>query len=146
MSSGVATTSCSMTAMGTGERGPKARPEGGEGRRAPGWLENEVLATLWTADEPMTPAMVQMALGRDLAYTTVMTVLHRLHTKGLIRRHRSGRAHAYQPVVDASEFAARQMRSALDHGQDRAAVLQRFVAGLSNEDEALLHDLLGGAD
>jgi hypothetical protein len=36
------------------------------------------------------------------------------------------------------------MRSALDQGHDRAAVLQRFVAGLSNEDEVLLHDLLGG--
>jgi predicted transcriptional regulator len=115
------------------------------GRRAPGWLEHEVLATLWAATEPMTPAMVQAGLPRELAYTTVMTVLQRLHAKGLVRRWRSGRAYAYQPALDAAEFAARQMRSALDRGHDRAAVLQRFVAGLSNEDEVLLHDLLGGA-
>jgi predicted transcriptional regulator len=132
--------------MGTGEHDPISRSEAGDGRRAPGWLENEVLATLWANTEPMTPAMVQAALPRELAYTTVMTVLHRLHAKGLVGRHRSGRAYAYRPVVDASEFAARQMRLALDHGQDRAAVLQRFVAGLSNEDEALLHELLGGTD
>jgi predicted transcriptional regulator len=121
-----------------------AAPEDSEGRRAPGWLEHEVLATLWAATEPMTPAMVQAGLSRELAYTTVMTVLQRLHAKGLVRRWRSGRAYAYQPAVDAAEFAARQMRSALDRGHDRAAVLQRFVAGLSNEDEVLLHDLLGG--
>ncbi len=117
-----------------------------EGRHAPGWLENEVLAALWAARGPMTPAMVQEALPRDLAYTTVMTVLHRLHTKGLVNRQRSGRAFAYQPVIDAAELAARHMRSALDRGQDRAAVLQRFIAGLSTEDERVLHDLIGGGD
>jgi predicted transcriptional regulator len=125
-------------------KSPQATEEW-DGRRAPGWLETEVLATLWVATEPMTPAMVQASLSRELAYTTVMTVLQRLHAKGLVRRWRSGRAYAYQPAVDAAEFAARQMRSALDRGRDRAAVLQRFVAGLSNEDEVLLHDLLGGA-
>ena len=119
-------------------------PQPADGRHAPGWLENEVLAALWAATRPMTPAMVQEALPRELAYTTVMTVLHRLHTKGVVDRRRSGRAFAYQPVVDAAELAARQMRSALDRGQNHAAVLQRFIAGLSTEDERVLHDLLGG--
>jgi len=117
-----------------------------EGRHAPGWLENEVLAALWAASGPMTPAMVQEALPRELAYTTVMTVLHRLHAKGLVERRRTGRAYAYRPVIDAAELAARQMRSALDRGQSHAAVLQRFVAGLSTEDERVLHDLLGEGD
>ncbi|HET9050578.1 MAG TPA: BlaI/MecI/CopY family transcriptional regulator [Candidatus Dormibacteraeota bacterium] len=126
--------------------GPGAQER--DGRRAPGWLENEVLAALWAASEPMTPSMVQAILPRDLAYTTVMTVLQRLHAKGLLRRHRAGRAFAYEPVLDAAEFAARQMRTALDRGSDRAAVLQRFLAGLSPDDEGLLHELLdamGGA-
>lgn len=113
-----------------------------DGRRAPGWLESEVLAALWGGAEPMTPSMVQAALPRDLAYTTVMTVLQRLHGKGLLRRHRAGRAFAYEPVIDAAELAAQQMRFALDRGSDRAAVLQRFLAGLSSEDEGILHELL----
>ena len=116
-----------------------------DGRRAPGWLESEVLATLWTRAEPMTPSMVQAELPRDLAYTTVMTVLQRLHAKGLLRRSRVGRAFAYEPVVDAAELAAQQMRRALDRGRDRAAVLQRFLAGLSPEDEGVLHELLDGS-
>jgi len=117
-----------------------------DGRRGPGWLENEVLTALWTAGGSLTPAMVQEALPRELAYTTVMTVLHRLHTKGLVERQRRGRAYAYHPIFDSAELAARQMRSALDRGQSRTAVLQRFVAGLSTEDERVLHDLLGSAD
>jgi len=130
--------------MGSRERATETSSP--RGRHAPGWLENEVLAALWAASGPMTPAMVQEALPRELAYTTVMTVLHRLHTKGLVDRQRSGRAFAYQPVVDAAELAARQMRSALDRSRDRAAVLQRFIAGLSTEDERVLHGLLGGGD
>ncbi len=117
---------------------------GAGGRHAAGWLENEVLTALWAAGEPMTPAMVQEVLPRELAYTTVMTVLHRLHIKGLVDRQRSGRAFAYQRVIDAAELAARQMRSALDRGRSRAAVLQRVVAGLSADDERVLHELLGG--
>lgn len=120
-------------------------PDEPPGRRAPGWLEDDVLAALWAAAEPMTPAMVQSALSRRLAYTTVMTVLQRLHDKGVVRRERVGRAYEYRPVVEAAELAARQMRSALDRGRNRAAVLQHFVAALSPEDEGLLTELLGGA-
>lgn len=114
--------------------------------RPPGWLQDEVLATLWAAAGPMTPAMVQAALPRDLAYTTVLTVLQRLHAKGVVRRERAGKAYAYQPLVDAAELAAREMRTALDRSGDRSAVLQRFLAGLSAEDEGLLHELLEGSE
>lgn len=55
-------------------------------RRASGQLEGETLATLWSADHPMTPAEVQRALGGELAYTTVMTILTRLYDKGLAQR------------------------------------------------------------
>ena len=56
------------------------------GRRARGTLEQEVVAALAAAHEPMTPAQVRDHLGRDLAYTTVMTVLARLSDKGLVTR------------------------------------------------------------
>src|SRR5215471_18289471 len=68
-------------------------------RRAFGELEGQVLAALWAADRPLVPAEVLDAVGGDLAYTTVMTILVRLHDKGLIERHKAGRAYAYRPVV-----------------------------------------------
>lgn len=111
-------------------------------RRPAGALETEVLAQLWAADQPMTPAEVQEALGGDLAYTTVMTILRRLHEKGAARRERAGRAFAYAPVLDENGLAAARMRTTLDGGADRRAVLAHFVDGLSLEDERALFALL----
>jgi predicted transcriptional regulator len=111
-------------------------------RRPAGALENEVLAALWAASEPMTPAQVQELLGSGLAYTTVMTILSRLHEKGAVTRERAGRAYAYAAVLDQAGIAAAQMRALLDRGVDRAAVLAQFVDGLSSDDERALGVLM----
>jgi predicted transcriptional regulator len=114
-------------------------------RRRFGELENAVLAALWAALEPMVPAEVQAAVGDDLAYTTVMTILVRLHDKGVIERSKVGRAYAYRPVVAEADVVADQVRRLLDQGQDRAAVLQGLVDGLAPGDEHVLRELLGDA-
>jgi predicted transcriptional regulator len=111
-------------------------------RRAPGELEADVLATLWRAEEPMSPGQVREQLGADLAYTTVMTILTRLHEKGSVTRTRAGRAFVYTPAYEQAELAAAQMRSLLDSGHDREAVLARFVGSLSADDERTLATLL----
>jgi predicted transcriptional regulator len=117
------------------------------GRRRPrGILEQEVVAALAASLDPMTPAQVRDQLGGDLAYTTVMTVLARLSDKGLVTRQRAGRAYAYTAVRDEAEVTARQMQRLLDAGDDRAAVLSRFVGVLSDDDERLLIDLLRRAE
>ena len=111
-------------------------------RRAKGGLESEVLAALWAADGALTPGEVVDALGGDLAYNTVQTILTRLHTKGAVHREQRGRAHAYTPVLDDAGLAAGRMRAVLDAGGDRAAVLSHFLHGLSAEDETTLLRLL----
>ncbi len=93
----------------------------------------------------MTAGEVLEELG-GLAYTTVMTTLARLYTKGALDRARSGRAFTYALTgspsdVDAS-LAAHRMRVVLEAGDDRAGVLARFVADLSPRDEQMLTDLL----
>lgn len=116
------------------------------GRRARGTLEQEIIAALAAARRPMTPAQVRDILGLELAYTTVMTVLARLAEKGLVTRERVGRAYAYRAVRDEAEVTARQMQRLLDTGDDRAAVLSRFVGVLSDDDEQLLIELLRRAE
>jgi predicted transcriptional regulator len=117
-----------------------------DGRRAPGTLEAEVMAALWTHAEPMTATDVQNALGGDLAYNTVQTILIRLHDKGQVERRRAGRGHHYWPVEDAATAAASRMRAALAGRPDRQAVLQRFAASLDETDAADLRRLLADTE
>jgi predicted transcriptional regulator len=111
--------------------------------RGRGDLEQQVFAALAASAEPMTTGEVRDAIGGDLAYTTVMTVLTRLHVKGLATRDRVGRSFAYTAVVDAAEVTAHQIHRLLDARGDRAAVLTRFASGLSPEESRLLVGLLG---
>ena len=117
-------------------------------RRSRGSLERDVRAVLGASAEAMTPALVRDALGGELAYTTVTTVLGRLHEKGEVTRTQVGRGYAYTAIRDPAELAARRMRRVLDaEGADRPAVLMRFVGALAPDDENLLRSLLDtGAD
>ena len=87
-------------------------------------------------------------LGGGLAYTTVMTTLHRLHAKGALRREPAGRAHAYALAtpLDAlpASLTASRMRRLEDADNDRASVLASFIAHLDADDERLLAELIDG--
>lgn len=115
--------------------------------RGRGELEDAVLTALHAAPEARTAGEVREDLGGDageeLAYTTVLTILVRLHRKGIVERERRGRAYAYRPVSDEAGLAARRMREVLDERADRDAVLARFVGDLSDDDERALRRLLG---
>ena len=110
-----------------------------------GDLENEVLGVLAAAGRPLTPREVLAALDRDLAYTTVMTTLSRLHAKDAVTRVAAGRAYAYSPADDATAVA-RRMRRVLDGGLDRTGVLARFLDELEPDDVPLLQQLLADAE
>jgi predicted transcriptional regulator len=122
-----------------------SEPGGAGNRRGAGELASEVLAILHAAGEPLSPAEVRERLGGDLAYTTVVTILSRLHAKGVLDRERAGRAYRYAPVADEPGLAARRMASVLAAESDREAVLARFVSGLTDQDEQALRRMLGDA-
>ena len=97
-----------------------------------GELEKAIMDHLWAAGEPQTVRQVHLALSsrRELAYTTVMTVLQRLAKKGLVDQRRSDRAHQYSPVHTRDELVAGLMVDALSAGTEsgaRAGALVRFV-------------------
>jgi predicted transcriptional regulator len=112
------------------------------GRRRGGQLEAAVLAVLQAARDPLSPGEVRERLNDDLAYTTVVTILSRLHVKGVLDRRKEGRAFVYAPVADEPGLAARRLAKLLDAEPDREAVLARFVSGLSEADEELLRRVL----
>ncbi|MGB3286924.1 BlaI/MecI/CopY family transcriptional regulator [Mycolicibacter algericus] len=97
-----------------------------------GDLERAVMDHLWSAPEAQTVRQVHEALSaqRDLAYTTVMTVLQRLAKKNLVSQIRDDRAHRYTPVRGRDELVAGLMVEALDQAADsgdRRAALVHFV-------------------
>ncbi|MBV6696356.1 BlaI/MecI/CopY family transcriptional regulator [Kitasatospora aureofaciens] len=114
-------------------------------RRGQGELEAQVLAVLQCAPGPATAGWVQERLEGDLAYTTVMTILSRLHAKNAVSRTRSGRSYRWQAASDAAGLAALRMRRMLDGEADRNAVLASFVSALLPHDEELLRALLDSA-
>jgi predicted transcriptional regulator len=111
---------------------------------ASGELENQVLNALWSGGDPMTPGEVHEVVAADhrLAYTTVMTILTRLCDKGLLTRHKQGRAFAYQPVVGRDERVAQRMQEVLDAAEDRVAALSTFITALPADQRSALRSAL----
>lgn len=124
-------------------------------RRARGALEAAIMDVLWSAGRSLSPGEVRDLLGKSddaearelsygtLSYSTVVTILTRLHGKKMLDRTRVGRSFQYAPLADEAGLEARRLAALLDGSADRAAVLSRFVADLSDSDEELLRRLLG---
>jgi predicted transcriptional regulator len=88
-------------------------------RKGLGELEASVLEVLWLSAEPKSVRDVHRALGtkRDLAYTTVLTVLDRLHDKRLVVRQREGKAFLYEPRLTREEFLGERAARVLAEGR-----------------------------
>ena len=116
-----------------------------------GDLERAVMEHLWASDSPQTVRQVHEALAsqRELAYTTVMTVLQRLAKKKLVTQRREDRAHRYAPVHGREELVASLMVDALDQADrsgGRAAALVHFVGRVSADEAAALRQALAALD
>jgi predicted transcriptional regulator len=100
------------------------------------------MEVLWTdVGVPVTVRHVEERLP-TYAYTTLSTVLDRLHRKGLVRRAKDGRAFRYAAVTTRDEYAAELMREVLGAAGDRDAVLARFAQTVSRAEAAVLRDVL----
>jgi predicted transcriptional regulator len=109
-----------------------------------GELEAAVMNVLWDRGGWLTPGEVHEALAddRQLAYTTVMTILVRLWKKGRVERERDGRAYAYRPLKTREEHAAARMGEMLGATRDRPLALSHLVQELSPDDRDQLRRML----
>ena len=111
-----------------------------------GELEQRVMELLWAAHAPKSVADVHQMLSaeRELAYTTVMTVLDRLAKKGLVTRELVARAWQYEPTDSQAAVIAREMGAKLAGAtpEVRAEALRQFAASLSDEERTALGDPL----
>jgi predicted transcriptional regulator len=99
-----------------------------------GPLEMKVLGLVGTA--PQTVSAVRARLreaGDDLAYTTVMTVLTRLHAKGLVHRKRDGNRYEYRAAQRASGVS-RDILAGVRRALFRESPAQPILALLEDEE------------
>ena len=114
-------------------RGMTDRTEGSAAALGP--LERRVMKRLWAAG-PQAVGDVLDALNdssdRRLAYTTVMTILVRLHEKGLVTREKDGRNYRYTAAVDEGSVEAQLGRRELNRLIERygATSVAAFAAEL----------------
>ena len=108
-----------------------------------GELERAVMDVLWAQNEPMTVREVGKALDeRDLAHTTVMTVLDRLAKKKVVDRAREGRAWRYSPAASRENSVSELMFDALGEAGDRDAALAAFVQSMDGQEAEALRRAL----
>ncbi len=76
-------------------------------------LELEIMDVLWETG-PANVQSVQQHLERELAYTTVQTMLNILHRKGKVKRTLKDRAYFYKPVVSRSQVVGQHLSDIVD--------------------------------
>ncbi len=99
-----------------------------------GPLEAEVMDVVWAADGALrVREVIERMPHQQLAYTTVMTVLDKLHRKGWLARVRDGRAYCYRSVLSREAYCAALMSEVLAASRDPGETLLRFVQALPAE-------------
>src|ERR1700676_3376765 len=99
-----------------------------------GDLERAIMDVMWAADRPFAVREVRerMSYARQVAYTTVMTVMDSLHRKGVLRREKDGRAWRYWPAEAREEHDARLMAEVLRSGGNEGVTMRGFLGRVSD--------------
>jgi predicted transcriptional regulator len=113
-----------------------------------GELEAVIMDRLWSWNRPTSVREVVEDLRRErqIAYTTVMTVLDNLHRKGAVRRELDGRAYRYLPQRSREQHVAGLLSAVLDDAGDRTAALMGFVDRMSRSEVTALRRALADYD
>lgn len=112
-------------------------------------LEAAIMDVVWSrrlSSFAVSDVLSILEKQRDIAYTTVMTTVTRLHDKGLLEREREGKRYLYTPKLTREEFLESTAREVLEEavgGHQAIAMLAEKVseasAGELDELEALIH-------
>ena len=108
-----------------------------------GELEKAVMELMWTRGE-CTVRDLYAGFAQSHAYTTIMTTLDRLHKKGLLDRHKQGKAFCYSARLtkpELEEAMARDLVNMLLTEGSAQSLLSCFVDAIGEHDAELLREL-----
>src|SRR6201995_5174654 len=72
-------------------------------------LESEVMEQLWQSGEASVRSVMEALnkrASKERAYTTYMTIMARLHKKGMLARRRDGKTDFYAPAYERADYMA----------------------------------------
>jgi BlaI family transcriptional regulator, penicillinase repressor len=96
-------------------------------------LELDIMKAVWK-HPPVTVRDVQGEIRptRNLAYTTVMTIMDRLHQKGFLTRQLQARTHLYSPAIAYGEVRDKAVKTLINSFFDGSEMgLMEFLNGVS---------------
>ncbi len=112
-------------------------------------LEAEVMTELWGLGEGPVRTVLDALNARSVKqrkYTTIMTIMARLHGKGVLTRERQGRTDIYTPILTAAQYqearARHQVTQLVDeYGEVALVHFARQMAELDPKRQAALRRL-----
>jgi BlaI family transcriptional regulator, penicillinase repressor len=110
-------------------------------------LQLAIMRVLWDRKEATAADVhAELQTDRELAPTTVATLLSRLEKRGLVEHHARGRQYIYHPKVTEQEVRRTMLRRLTDFffGGDQAALVSHLVRtdDIQPEDLHAIRDLL----
>jgi predicted transcriptional regulator len=104
-------------------------------------LEAEVMEELWAEGEASVRAVMEALnkrASKERAYTTYMTIMARLHKKGVLDRRREGKTDFYAPTLGRDEFMALRARAEVEELVDQYGdvALSHFAQQVARLDPA----------
>ncbi len=113
------------------------------------------MEAVWCADEEISVRGVAEAVnaggGKQRAYTTFMTILSRLHAKGVVERRRQGKSDLYRPAITRQNYLEGRARTEIDalvgeYGDIALAQFARQVSEAGPDEADRLRRLAAGED
>jgi predicted transcriptional regulator len=103
-------------------------------------VELELMTILWRINEGSVGQVIaELPKGRELAYTSVSTILRILEQKNIVGTRKEGRGHIYIPLMSKAEYESKTVRHVVDNIFDGAPItlIKRLLDTVSINDEEL---------
>ncbi|MEW6056586.1 MAG: BlaI/MecI/CopY family transcriptional regulator [Bdellovibrionota bacterium] len=110
-------------------------------------VELELMHVIWElGDCTVKDVQTRLAEGRDLAYTSVATIMKILEQKGVLKSRKEDRAHTYHALISRTEYETTSLRHLADnlfHG-DPSSMVMRLLSDtkLSKNELAAIRKLI----
>jgi predicted transcriptional regulator len=103
-------------------------------------VELELMTVLWSLGEgTVAEVLERLSPDRELAYTSVSTIIRILEQKGVLKARKEGRGHIYSPVLKKAAYEARTVQHVVDKvfGGTPIALVKQLLETMDATDEEL---------